>query len=315
MIQTLAKRGEVELKTIADMDVQGVISRLRASGEKARTIKAIGNWNKLIKGVQAGQKTRSLYLCGKWYQFAKKLLAQTSKTQQLNAVGRWGYLVEIMLKRQSIFNLPALRKESVSNRWRRLVEGLAFKHGNKRLWLNLNHMVSMDNIERRQRQRRLDVLSRWSRLINGLLRSEERPSASSLDPIARWGRLVTLSRQAHWRSTVVDARWRRLVKAGANRRFFSINMDRTLKGIKKKLTTANAKVRTLHVLGRWRILCDGLLRSYPDGRPAQSSQGPTGTGLSVTERWTNLMVKVQAVMKEEGLSTADWKGAAQNINT
>ena len=158
------------------------------------------------------------------------------------------------------------------------------------------------------------VLSRWSKLINGLLRSEERPSASSLDPIARWRLLVTLSRQRDWRSTVVDSRWRRLVKAGANRGFFTINMDKTLKGIKKKLTTANAKVRTLNVLGRWRILCTGLLQSYPDGRPARRRRGATGSGLSVAERWSALMVKVRAVMREQELSDGGWGGALQNLH-
>ena len=104
MVQTLAKRGEIKLKSLGDMDVKGVIGRLKASGEKTRTIKALGNWNKLIKGIQAGTNTggkaRSLYLCGKWFQLAKKLLKNSeSKTQKLNAIGRWGYLVEIMLKR------------------------------------------------------------------------------------------------------------------------------------------------------------------------------------------------------------------------
>jgi hypothetical protein len=105
MVQTLAKRGEVKLKSLAEMDIKGVIGRLKASGEKTRTIKALGNWNKLIKGIQGGTNTggkaRSLYLCGKWFQLAKKLLNNSggSKTQKLNAIGRWGYLVEIMLKR------------------------------------------------------------------------------------------------------------------------------------------------------------------------------------------------------------------------
>ena len=59
-----------------------------------------------------------------------------------------------------------------------------------------------------------------------------------------------------------------MVKAGANRNHFTINFDKTLKTMKKKLTTANAKVKTLKVLGRWRILCTGLLKAHPDGRPA-----------------------------------------------
>lgn len=50
-----------------------------------------------------------------------------------------------------------------------------------------------------------------------------------------------------------------MVKAGANRGLFSINFDKYLKGMKKKLTAANVKVRTLKILGRWRILCNGLL--------------------------------------------------------
>lgn len=159
-------------------------------------------------------------------------------------------------------------------------------------------MAARPNIDRRVKQRRLAVLSRWSKLINGVLRSEKGPSASSLDPIARWGHLVTLSRKREWRSAVVDSRWRRLAKAGARRGFFTINIEKTLKGIRKKLTTANAKVKTLTVLGRWRTLCNGLLQKYPetDGRPVQRRPGATGSGLSVAERWTSLMVKVREVL-------------------
>ena len=125
-------------------------------------------------------------------------------------------------------------------------------------------MVARSNIDRRVKQRRLAVLSRWSKLINGVLRSEKGPSASSLDPIARWGLLVTLSRKREWRSAVIDSRWRRLAKAGARRGFYTISIEKTIKGIKKKLSTANAKVKTLTVLGRWRTLCNGLLQKYQD---------------------------------------------------
>ena len=104
MVETLGKRGELRLKTLADLDVQEVIGRLRATGEKGRQLRVLGNWNKLIKGIKAGMKTRSLYLCGKWYQLAKKLLGKNeNKMTGLNAVGRWGYLAEVLLKRQPIF--------------------------------------------------------------------------------------------------------------------------------------------------------------------------------------------------------------------
>jgi hypothetical protein len=86
-------------------------------------LRVLGNWNKLYKGIMAGVDTRSVYLCGKWYQLAKKLLlkadpsaalagglnlsalkgAKTNQMSGLNAVGRWGYLAEVMLKRQPIF--------------------------------------------------------------------------------------------------------------------------------------------------------------------------------------------------------------------
>ena len=76
--------------------------------------------------------------------------------------------------------------------------------------------------------------------------------------------LVTLSRQAEWRSTVIDSRWRKLVKKGASRGFFEINASYTIKTMKKKLIAKNEKLRKLHALGRWRILCSGMLQKYPD---------------------------------------------------
>jgi len=76
--------------------------------------------------------------------------------------------------------------------------------------------------------------------------------------------LVTLARQADWRRTVIDSRWRRLVKAGASRGFFEINASWTLKTMTKKLKVKDEKLRRLHVLGRWRVLCTGLLQKYPD---------------------------------------------------
>ena len=51
MVNTMSKRGDIKLKTFAELGVSTIIGRLKASGEKSRTIKAIGNWNKLIKGV------------------------------------------------------------------------------------------------------------------------------------------------------------------------------------------------------------------------------------------------------------------------
>jgi len=101
------------------------------------------------------------------------------------------------------------------------------------------------------------------------------------------------------------------VKAGANRGFFTIGFEKTLKGIKKKLTTANAKVKTLHVLGRWRILCTGLQRRYPDGGPTGRGRGASGSGLSVDARWARLMKKVLEVTRGED---NDWSGALRNID-
>lgn len=93
---------------------------------------------------------------------------ENNSGQKLNAIGRWGYLVDVMLKRHSIFNIPAIKKANITRRWSKLVEGMAFKLGNKKLWLGLDHMVNMDNIERRVKQRRIAVLGRWSKLINGV---------------------------------------------------------------------------------------------------------------------------------------------------
>ena len=56
MIQTLGQRGDLQLKTLADLDVKDVIGKLRASGEKGRQLRVLGNWNKLIKGIKAGMK-------------------------------------------------------------------------------------------------------------------------------------------------------------------------------------------------------------------------------------------------------------------
>ena len=67
MVQTLAKRGEVQLKTLADLNIQDVIGKLRQSGEKGKQMRALGNWNKLIKGKKGEMKRKSLQLCGKWY--------------------------------------------------------------------------------------------------------------------------------------------------------------------------------------------------------------------------------------------------------
>ena len=74
---------------------------------------------------------------------AKKLLAKNERPQ-LNAIGRWGYLVDKLLKRQPIFNLPKAKTNGgrVSDRWKLLITGLAFKLGNEQLWLNLDHFCA-----------------------------------------------------------------------------------------------------------------------------------------------------------------------------
>ena len=54
MIQALGQRGHLQLKTLADLDVKDMIGKLRASGEKGRQLRVLGNWNKLIKGIKAG---------------------------------------------------------------------------------------------------------------------------------------------------------------------------------------------------------------------------------------------------------------------
>ena len=67
MVQTLGQRGDLRLKTLADLDMKQVIGKLKTSGEKGRQLRVLGNWNKLIKGIKVGMKTRSLQLCGKWF--------------------------------------------------------------------------------------------------------------------------------------------------------------------------------------------------------------------------------------------------------
>ena len=58
---------------------------------------------------------------------------------------------------------------------------------------------------------------------------------------------------------MIDSRWRKLVKAGASRGLFEINATFTIKTMKKKLIAKDTKLRKLHALGRWRILCNRLL--------------------------------------------------------
>jgi len=151
MVQTLGQRGDLQLKTLADLDVKEVIGRLRTSGEKGRQLRVLGNWNKLIKGIKAGMKTRSLQLCGKWLRFAKALLRKNEPTAQLNAIGRWGYLVEVLLKRQPIFKPSKVKASggSVLDRWRVLLAELAFARGNQKLWLNPDQWLSQGSVERR----------------------------------------------------------------------------------------------------------------------------------------------------------------------
>ena len=59
------------------------------------------------------------------------------------------------------------------------------------------------------------------------------------------------------------------MKKGASRGFFSLPLDRTIKGMRKKLTAKNEKLRTLKILGRWRVLCNGILQMNPDDDPGQ----------------------------------------------
>ena len=78
-----------------------------------------------------------------------------------------------------------------------MVEGLAFKRGNKEIWLNLDHMAARGNIDRRVKERRLAVLGRWGRLIRGVVGPRQKgknEGAGALDPIGRWRLLVTRSR-------------------------------------------------------------------------------------------------------------------------
>jgi len=60
MIQTLGQRGHLQLKTLADLNVKDMVGKLSAAGEKGRQLRVLGRWNKLIKGITAGRKTRSL---------------------------------------------------------------------------------------------------------------------------------------------------------------------------------------------------------------------------------------------------------------
>lgn len=87
-----------ELRTVTHM-----IEQIEDKNAKVETMHQIGKWLRLVNGIRAKNrqelKVRHMEVCGRWSKLARKLLVYQAKLSSLNAIGKWGYLTEVLLKK------------------------------------------------------------------------------------------------------------------------------------------------------------------------------------------------------------------------
>ena len=87
-----------ELSTVTHM-----VEQLESKNTKIESMEQIGKWRILINGIKSrsreGVKLRHLMICGKWSKLARRMLRHQANLSRLNAIGKWGYLTEVLLKK------------------------------------------------------------------------------------------------------------------------------------------------------------------------------------------------------------------------
>ena len=80
-----------------------MIEQLEDKNTKVEGMEQIGKWRILINGMKSqsreGVKMRHLMICGKWSKLARAILRHKANLGRLNAIGKWGYLTEVLLKK------------------------------------------------------------------------------------------------------------------------------------------------------------------------------------------------------------------------
>lgn len=122
------------------------------------------------------------------------MLRYQANLSRLNAIGKWGYLTEVLLKKS-----VSMKYFQQLKRWKILVKGMADKDPNSfslRKFQSIDKEEIMEKLETAQAKvEELKHLGRWNILIRGLLRKNHQetvlPEKQRLLALyGRWNRLI-----------------------------------------------------------------------------------------------------------------------------
>ena len=141
----------MRLKTLQSLELGRINAILRAKNEKMVGMRALGKWNRLIRGL---------------LERGVKKTAADEKIHRMIVLGRW-----------RILSRRAVRRQAVLKSWTTLVRGMYANNGD--FGLNLQNSLATDVLvkrlgpsERRDKLAKLEISTKWADLVRKLLQKE-----------------------------------------------------------------------------------------------------------------------------------------------